>query len=73
MRNTAEGRVFRLLMEKGKMAIAPELLFAELGNALWKYARIGEVEGEQVKALCMKQGVECTCFVDIGVSDGETT
>lgn len=131
MRDTAEGRAFRLLMEKGEMVIAPELFFAELGNALWKYARIGEVKGTQVKALfkrcasmvdrfyadgdlsveavseairldhsvydmlylvlarrmgatlftldrrlqalCMRQGVECTCFVDIGASDGETT
>lgn len=40
----------RALISAGEVLIAPELIVAEVGNALWKAERRGQVSREQVEA-----------------------
>ena len=41
----------RRVLTEGNELLAPDLLWAELGNALWKRCRAGEIEAEEARDL----------------------
>jgi predicted nucleic acid-binding protein len=41
------------LLDGGVDLLAPDLLFAEIGNVLWKKARRGEIDGGQAQAVLL--------------------
>jgi predicted nucleic acid-binding protein len=41
----------RLLLQKNRELLAPDLIWAEVGNALWKKQRKGEIDGDAAQEL----------------------